>query len=192
MLIFVGLWSHPPTSSSTRVMKRTLFAIVALATTTVAATAADTILSASSLSRWRAERKVDWVLRVYTGDVASLALGFNASEIRITEEQVQDLVLFAAQQGFFDLPDELGTKELDLPVRSLTLLMNGRKKTVTMYGTRNPDGLTGDDIAATPGLDRFLIVWAAMRGLFDHPRAADDRKSDQRALRDYEKKKAAK
>lgn len=173
-------------------MKRTLFAIVALATTTVAATAADTILSASSLSRWRAERKVDWVLRVYTGDVASLALGFNASEIRITEEQVQDLVLFAAQQGFFDLPDELGTKELDLPVRSLTLLMNGRKKTVTMYGTRNPDGLTGDDIAATPGLDRFLIVWAAMRGLFDHPRAADDRKSDQRALRDYEKKKAAK
>jgi len=172
-------------------MKRTLFALAVFAAAAVASPAADTILSASNFSRWRAEKTFDWVLRVYTGDVASLAIGFNAREIRITEEQVQQLVLYASQQGFFELPDELGTEEIDLPVRSITLLMNGREKTVTMYGTRHPDGLIGDDIAATPGLDRFLIVWGAMRELFDTPRAADNRKSDQKALRDYEKKKSS-
>lgn len=191
MFVLVGFRPHPQYYHPAQVMKHTLFALLAFAVITIAAPAADTILSASTFSTWRAEKKFDWVLRVYTGDVASLALGFNAAEIRITEEQVRDLVLFAAEHEFFELPSELGTKELDLPVRSLTLVMNGREKTVTMYGTRNPDGLTGADIAATPGLDKFLTVWGATRGLFDHPRAADDRKSDQRALRDYEKKKAA-
>lgn len=174
-------------------MKRLVLFLVLAASTALAASGADTILSASTFSQWRAERKADWVLRVFTRDVASLALfGYQAQEMRITEEEVAEVTRFAAEQGFFDLPDVLGTKEMDLPVRSLMLVMNGREKTVTLYGTRNPDGFTAEDIAATPGLDKFLVVWSAARGLFDNPRAADDRKSDQKALREFQKKQAAK
>ncbi len=89
----------------------------------------------------------DYRLQIYgSGEVVYEGRGFVQVEgirrARISERKVRDLVLEFEEIGFFQLDDRYAVAATDLPSIIVSINLEGRVKTVTIYGGGAPKGLT--------------------------------------------------
>lgn len=131
--------------------------------------------------------KSSWHLVVSSNSDATLRLKPNVGRETATNYDVPPLRLaevaaVAKKNGFFALPDDLGTLMPDCEHRRLTIAIDGQKKTIEIFHVDSNAVLSPGKAEA---LTRALVVWRVVRNLFEEPAAFDSRRSDEVILDRY-------
>lgn len=142
---------------------------------------------ASTTSPWREKGRYDWVLHINEQPRGNLTLGHGVSEIPVSAEQRKVLIDSALANGFFKLPEQIGFKDIDAPNRNVTIV-NGKQTHSVMYYDPGPlENYTKEQLQELAAIPQFLSLWATIRSLIDNPRAADERKQDEKLVRSLNK-----
>lgn len=171
-------------------MNRFIFAfcIFIAATASTFGAAKNFRIVASTNSPWREQREYDWVLQVNNLAKANLTLGHGVVEIDFTADQRKRVIDSALANGFFDMPEQIGTAELDIPTRSVSITNGDKKHSVLFYDPGPLSELSDEDLQKFEKLPAFLNLWAVIRSTFGYPQAADERKADEKLIRALEKR----
>lgn len=145
---------------------------------------------ASTNSQWRERGDYDWVLHINEQPRGNLTLGHGVTEIPISAEQRKALIDSALASGFFNFPEQIGFKDIDAPTRNVTIV-NGKKSHSVMYYDPGPlENYSKEQLQELADLPKFLSLWATIRSLINNPRAADERKEDEKLVRSLNKRLA--
>jgi hypothetical protein len=100
--------------------------------------------------------------------------GQQEHRLGISATTIGELVQTIQREKALELSKEVGEgAAIDGEFRVMTIALNGRRKTVTLFDRPGED---------PEEFRRALRVWVAIRGLFDLPGAADSRGYDRRFL----------
>ena len=112
---------------------------------------------------------VPWNLSVNASGHAALTLrtvpSFTVIDFKVPQETLSALRRTLIDEGFFRLKEKYGESVPDGSVSSITIIVGRVSKSVEYRFVREND--TDKD-----QIDSLLVVWRALEGMFDEPRAA--------------------
>jgi hypothetical protein len=145
---------------------------------------------ASTNSQWRERGTYDWVLHINDQPRGNLTLGHGVTEIPISPEQRKTLIDSAVANGFFSLPEQIGFKDIEAPIRNVTIVNGKKSHSVIFYDPGPLENYSKEQLQEFANLPKFLSVWATIRSFINNPRAADERKEDEKLVRSLNKRLA--
>ncbi len=150
--------------------------VVGLTATASATTPVSGTLSVEAMHKGPDPGRGSWSLVL--DDAGNLTVNVISGErrFRLSQRQLRDFSELVKRERFFGLRDEYGVGAVSGEFRVIDVSLAGRRKKIVLL-----DGLA--DAAHRDEIKRALLVWEAVRSLFDIPQALDSREEDRALIR---------
>jgi hypothetical protein len=127
------------------------------------------------LEAFQEQRGAAWFLRLDPSGDLTVNVRGKVHKRKIDDATLRQLTELIRRERIFELGEVYGDPIFDVDWRTVTIWLEGRKKTFSLYVDLPAD-------AHHDEVKRALRLWVAIRDLFEIPEAADSRDADRKLL----------